>query len=499
MSILIKNVQVIDGTGNPPVKADVLIKKNKISAIEDIINYNADEIIDGWGTYLSPGFIDINNYQDRYLNIFNNSAYSAGRLFENFLSQGITTIIGGNGGFSLAPLIYGSLDFLKPFTDIKKINVNWHSVSEFLNSIKKMSLGINFGTLAGFNAIYQELTTNAKKEKYLLNGEARLTPNKSKILNFVLKEALKDGALGISAGLDNIAIQEISYFEIKKIADLAVKYNKVLSINLKNNKENLIDSVKKAIYLARESKVKLLINGLFPLIGFESQYEEAFNLIDKKPKSVIIYFNIPICDSMVSNIIDFLPLWVHQFEKELIIENLKDYEFKHKILKEIPKLTGKEIIAFSPLIQNITGKTLKEFSDNRGLDLKNGLLKLMEITELRAGIEVKNINIQKFPELLSNKNILISSNSSSPLSNVFKNFLEIVQKENIIPIEEAIRKITYLPARILGIEKRGEIKSGYFADLVIFKEGEIREVILNGKRVIKDKKYNGISAGVPLF
>lgn len=490
MSILIKNVQIIDGTGKPPIKSDVLIKKNKISAIENSINYNADEIIDGWGNYLSPGFIDINNHQDRYLNIFNKS-------LENFLSQGITTIIGGSGGLSLSPLIYGSLDFLKPWTDIKKINVNWHSVSEFLKSIKKIPLGANFGTLAGFNAIYQKIIV--KKEENLSIRQAKLTPNKSKVLNFVLKESLKDGAFGISAGLDDISIQEISYFEIKKIANLAAKYNKILSINLKNNQENLIDSVKKIIYLAKESKVKLLINNLFPLIGFESQYEEALDLIDKKPKNAEIYFDIPICGSIILNIIDFLPVWARNLEKELIMENFKDYEFKNKILKEFPKLTGEEIIAVSPLIQNIIGKTLKEFSDNRELDLKNGLFKLMEITELRAGIEVEKINIQKLPELLLNENILISSNSSSPLSNVFKNFLEIAEKGNIISIEEAIKKITYLPARILGIKKRGEIRSGYFADLVIFKEGEIKEVILNGKRVVKDKKYIGISSGVSLF
>ncbi len=175
MSILIKNIQVIDGTGKPPVKSDVLIKKNKISAIENFINYKTDETIDGWGTYLSPGFIDINNHQDRYLNIFNNS-------LENFLLQGITTIIGGGGGFSLAPLIYGSMDFLKPSADVKRMNVNWHSVSEFVKSIKKMSLGVNFGTLAGFNATYQELIANIKKEK-------ELTPNKSKILRETISSA----------------------------------------------------------------------------------------------------------------------------------------------------------------------------------------------------------------------------------------------------------------------------------------------------------------------
>ena len=257
--------------------------------------------------------------------------------------------------------------------------------------------------------------------------------------------------------------------------------------------------MKKAIYLAKESKAKLLINNLFPLIGFESQYEEALDLIDKKPKNARIYFDFPICNSMVLSIIDFLPLWTRNFEKESIMENLKDYEFRHKILREIPKLTGEETIVVSPLIQNIVGKRLKEFSDNRGLDLKNGLLKLMEITELRAEIEVKKHQYPKTSRIIAKQKYFNFFKFLIVIFECFQKFLEFSEKGNIISIEEAIRKITYLPARILGIEKRGEVRSGYFADLVIFKEGEIKEVILNGKRVIKDKKYNGISAGIPLF
>jgi len=104
VTILIKNIQLLDGSGRPPVKADVLVKNDKISAIGNFPKYRADEIIDGLGAYLAPGFVDINTDSDHYLTLFSNPSQ------KDFLLQGVTTIIGGQCGASLAPLIYGSLE-----------------------------------------------------------------------------------------------------------------------------------------------------------------------------------------------------------------------------------------------------------------------------------------------------------------------------------------------------------------------------------------------------
>ncbi|MEK7495899.1 MAG: D-aminoacylase, partial [Patescibacteria group bacterium] len=103
MTILIKNIQLIDGSGRPAFKADVLVKKEKIHAIGNFSRYRANEIIDGMGAYLSPGFIDIDTESDHNLTLFSEPSQ------KDFLLQGITAIIGGQGGSSLAPLIYGSL------------------------------------------------------------------------------------------------------------------------------------------------------------------------------------------------------------------------------------------------------------------------------------------------------------------------------------------------------------------------------------------------------
>ena len=167
MSILIKNIQLLDGTGKPPIKADVLIKNEKISSIQQTINYKADEIIDGRGAYLAPGFININNHQYREIDILFNSGQ------KDFISKGITTVIGGQSGFSLAPLLYGSIESVKT-------NIDWHTLSEFFDAIKKRPLGVNFGTFIGHTTVRRDIV----REPDFRN----LTPNELKIFNLILKK-----------------------------------------------------------------------------------------------------------------------------------------------------------------------------------------------------------------------------------------------------------------------------------------------------------------------
>ena len=376
MTILIKNVQLLDGTGRPAIKADVLIKNDKISAIGNFFNYKADEIIDAIGAYLAPGFIDINNVGDRSLEIFSNDYQG------NILEQGITLVIGGHGGFSLAPLIYGSLEAIRPWADIRKINVNWHTLAGFLKTFKTRKLSVNFGTFLGHTTVRFDIIHDAHKLIF-----RNLTSNESAVLNFIMRKNLKAGAFGISVGLDYPLVSETSYFEIKKMAELAAKTGALLSYNLKDNKEGITDSVKRAIFLAKETGVKILIN------NFKLSLE-AFNLIEENSSSADICF--------CANIND-------------------DY----------------------------SGESVK---------------------------------------ILQSDKAFISSGG-------FGKFLKLVEKDKIMTIEEAIKNITFLPAAKLKLNKRGIIREGYFADLVIFRNAEISNVIINGKIAVKEGKIQNILEG----
>ena len=474
MTLLIKNIQLIDGSGRPPVKADVLVRNDKISAIGSFPNYRADEIIDGFGAYLSPGFINIDADSDHYLTIFSNPSQ------QNFLEQGITTIIGGQGGASLAPLLYGSLESIQDWADTRKVNVNWHTMKEFLEVMMRRPLGVNFGTLVGYTTIRQALIGESTRN---------LSHNELAILNSVLEKSLEQGAFGISTGLDYIYNRETSYNEIKSAAEIAAKNKKIYATRLRDEKKRLVVSINEKINVAKETGVKILINHFRPLIGYGKDYDEALELIDKNSDRADIYFDI--CPSETSSVMiyDFLPAWAQSADRKTMLKDIQTPGLKEKILREMPRLKGDEVIIVSaPNHEYLAGKSLKNFSENRNLSISEGLLALMKVTNFRATLSYKNVASRKVVKTLSHDKAIIAS----PM--VFR-VLELAERKKALPLELAIYKMTAFPASRLGLKSRGLIRDGYFADLVIFKDAEIREVILNGKRVVKDGKFQNILAG----
>ena len=218
MSLLIKGVQVIDGTGSEPYKADVLIQRNLISAIGNLKGRQTDEVVDGLGHYLVPGFIDVHNNTDHYLSIFSNPAQ------EDFLKQGITTIIGGHCGSSLAPLLYGTLESIRKWANPQDVNVDWHTVAELMASLGRISPGINFGTLAGHSTI----------RRALLGERSRLLERELSVFKLVLTQAMKEGAFGLSTGLEFVHAKKASKKEIKELSAIVKEMNGVYATHLRD-------------------------------------------------------------------------------------------------------------------------------------------------------------------------------------------------------------------------------------------------------------------------
>ncbi|MEK7089852.1 MAG: D-aminoacylase, partial [Patescibacteria group bacterium] len=154
MSTLIKNGLVYDGSGTAPIKRDILIHGKYIAKIGTLSREHADLVIDVGGASVMPGFIDVTSHSDHYMSLF----YEPYQ--EDFIRQGITTIIGGNCGVSLAPLLTGSLESVREWGSEHGTNVSWYSIKEFLQMLSKRKLGINFGTLVGHTSIRRALTQN---------------------------------------------------------------------------------------------------------------------------------------------------------------------------------------------------------------------------------------------------------------------------------------------------------------------------------------------------
>ncbi len=237
MSILIKNVQIVDGTGSEPYNADVFVDKNLISAIGNLKSKEATEVIEGAENYLTPGFVDLASSADHDLSIFLNSPKT------KEIKNGVTTILGGHGGVSLAPLIYGSLDLLRPWGDVSRINVDWHSVGEFMQTLTKLQLGVNFGTLVGYQTVREALIHNEKRP---------LAKDELKVFKKILIDSLDQGALGLSIdGEDNS-----SRSEIKELLEIVKNYGAIYSVYLRKGDRA---KAEEALSIAREIGVKTLI------------------------------------------------------------------------------------------------------------------------------------------------------------------------------------------------------------------------------------------------
>ncbi len=502
MTILIKNILLIDGANRPAVKADVLVKNERIAAMGYFPGYKATEIIDGMGAYLAPGFIDINASSDLYLTLFSNPSQ------KDFLFQGITTIIGGQGGISLAPLLYGSLDLNKFYANPYKINVDWHTMEEFLKTINRRTLGVNFGTLTGHSTIRQALIGDDFRD---------LTQKELEVFEYILEKALSDGAFGISFDLNSPLTSFTPYKEIKSLLETVRKFKGLFSVKLRNvsdstvypkdAKDHFYDSVSEIVNLTKETGVRTQINNFSCLKGFEKDYQRSLELISENSAAADVFFDIHPFDSSIVPLISFLPLWARRGNFSEIIKNLESNDILKKIKKDLLTLKAEEIKIFqAPSNEYLIGKTLKEFSENRDLNYKDGLLELMKLTKLRAELIYKNLSLRRLSEALVNDRSIISSSAPSfnetyPGRKIAESFqisskiLELIFKEKVMPIELAVKKMTSLPARQLGLKNRGMIRENYFADLVLFRESKIETVIVNGKIAVKNGEFQNAFGG----
>lgn len=496
MTILIKNVQIVGGDQIFPDKLDVFVSGEKITAIGRFPGKTADKIIDGQGAYLSPGFIDLHTESDHYLSLFTNPAQA------DFLKQGITTTIGGLCGASLSPLIYGSLESLEEWTTTKQINVDWHSTGEFLKLMERIKLGVNFGTFSGHSTIRQAIIGKTPRN---------LSKNELNVFTETLNRSLREGSFGLSTGLGYAQSKDTPYPEIKALANAVKKANGIYSTHIRNDGDGLIESIEENIKLAKETKVKTILSHLIPTNGHEEKYETVLNRIDSLDESFDFSFSVYPSTSRILKLYTFLPEWAQKDTLKVMSLGLEDEWLKSKILKDLPDIKPADfLVAQAPGNNSLVGYTLNEIKKLYSLkSYKESLLKLMITTKLQATIFYRNIDQELLKKAVANKHSLIVSNTASIEENnkvkiikperavsAFPKFLKLIQEENLMELEDGIRKITRTPAEKLNLVGRGVIREGYFADLVGFnRDSRINFVIINGMVAVQDGEYTGVRPG----
>lgn len=495
----IKNGTVIDGTGKPGYKADIITSGDRIAAIGHFSKNKDVETIDALGCIVAPGFIDVNTDSDHQLTLFSNPEQ------QDFIAQGVTTIIGGLCGASLAPLIDGNLDSIRKWADTNQINIHWRSLKELRHILERQKLGVNFGTFVGHGTIRRAITQGKSRD---------LTEREFQMMGSVIRDALKDGALGLSTGLGFAHSNLTPWKEIHELTKIVARHGKVYATHLRNDREEFEHGIMETLAIAKESGVKTIINHLRAYKGLEEKMWHGMQEFRMHWKKLHCRADVTPCVTYTFPIYELLPRWARRGSLEHMMRMLKNPTDHEAIKKSFGNMNAKTLRIVHAPHYFFIGKTVEEFAKNRELDVAQGLLELMKSTNLRAQLSYDDINEARQLELIDEPWTLVGGGSASraPMEDTIAGVRECAPFERYFKLghakkktaEELIKKITSAPAAFFNIKHRGIIKEGAYADIVIIQNTEsteyaegnaIENVIINGKIAMKNKKLTNMRCG----
>ena len=522
IDLLIKNGTVFDGTGKEPFEADIGIAGDKIAFVgkqSAISSQQSAKNIDAKGLAVSPGFIDTHAHSEFTL--------LADPRAEGKISQGITTEINGNCGLSAAPL-YGEA-FEHREKDLAELGIKdrWSTFEEYFNILEGRGIALNFVTLAGHGNIRASVIGYKDKKP---------TASELKKIQALLQKTIDAGAIGLSTGL---IYPPGIYSDTDELVSLAKSLSKdrlIYTSHMRSEGKGLIESIKEIIRIGKEANIKVHISHI-KTSGKENWHkiDEAISLINSARKRGIKVT----CDrypytASSTDLDTILPSWTYEGGAEKELRRLTSPSVQEKIKKEIlhghPDNDYWTKVSVSSVSSQknkwMEGKTLAFISGRINIKPVDALFKILIEEKLRAGAIFSSMSEDNLRRFLSLPYAMIGSDSSArsasgitcegkPHPRGFGSFPRFIGKyardEEVRDLSEAVHKITMLPAKTFGIQKRGVIKEGTFADIVVFDperiidratfgkpflrpEG-IHHVIVNGLPALWNGKFTGAATG----
>jgi N-acyl-D-amino-acid deacylase len=494
--LLIVGGSVIDGTGSPARRADVAVKDGRIAAIGALAGRSARETIDASGLIVAPGFIDVHTHAD--------SIWERPRA-ENFVRMGVTSIIAGNCG--------GSAD----------------DIGAALARATQTPASVNFATLVGHNTVRRAVMGTENRDPTI--GEL------AKMKTLVWK-GMADGAVGFSTGLQYVPGTYSKTPEIIELARVAGNASGVYASHMRNEGTTLEASIEEALRIGSASGARVQISHL--KVDAPNRWgasEKALAMIDAaRARGVEVQADQYAYTAASSNLGIRFPSWVLEGGQSKIDERLKDAATWAKIKTEMQGLLderGIEDLSFARIASYRTDPSLN------GLSIKEAAEKLKGSGSLDAQLEsaremlmaggasmvyhfmsdrdVERIMRHPHVGFASDASVLVMG-SGVPHPRGYGNAVrvlgEYVRTRKVISVEEAVRKMTSLPAQHFRFADRGQIREGFAADLVVFDPKTVGDaatfekphayatgvphVLVNGVLVVKDGAHTGATPGAVL-
>jgi N-acyl-D-amino-acid deacylase len=507
---LIKNAYLIDGSGAKGAVSDLLIKDGIINLPQD----EAEETIEAEGLCLAPGFIDCHGHSD--------ISILAAPEATGKLSQGVTTEITGNCGLSVFPVTDKNREHLNELYRNYNEKISWGNVSGYAVELEKRSPAINIVSLCGHN------TLRAAVNGY---GNKPLSPEKLTTMQERLKKELNNGACGFSTGLLYIPGKFSDKSEITELLKTLREGSKPYTTHLRSESKELIEAIQESIEMCRNANAPKLHISHLKTARPENWHkiDSVLELIEKNNTDSlqITADRYPYTESMTQLSI-ILPEPFDAFDSITLEKELAKPESFEKLINKLKKFPPerwgniKLVTCSEKEWAPLFGKTISEIAEatvKEPYTLCAEILKKDSAGALAAfsggmsSENMKRILNQPFVCCCTDENARpedYSIGRSHPRAfGSFARFINFVKAENTL--EEAVRKMTSLPASIFNLKGRGLLKPGYAADLVLFSPDEIadnanfgnphslsagiRKVFVNGVLSFEDGKVSSSRNG----
>ena len=533
--LVVANGKVIDGSGSPGFDADIGIKGGKISKMGPIDD--ADEAIAAGGMVVAPGFIDMHSHSDVFL-LVNPRA-------ESKIRQGVTTEVIGNCGGSVAPSTGLAREVIVRMAGLYGVEVGWSGFGEYLDRLDA-DIAVNVAALVGHGTVRQ----------CVMDLEER-APSSGELdeMKRLVGDAMRDGAFGMSSGLVYPPGRYADTSELTELCRVVAEHGGIYASHIRGERETMIRAVKEAIAIGEEAKVSLQISHHPAKIGAWGTSTETLGMMEETTeRSVDVMCDLHPYIAGATGLTAILPPWAQAGGAKRVVERMGDPRLRARMKEDMiaDKVPGpghsglakrgmwdKIVIPSYPEDWPV-GRTVAEIAEERGVDPFDAYFDLVEGSRGQGGIIGFYYNEPDIRNVLLSPRSVVGSDGSAlapygvlgrgknhPRSYgtfpmIFRKYVrgesrpDLVYDEGaaILSVEEAVMKMTSLPAGKLGIPDRGLIKTGYRADLVVFDPGTISDtatyldpyryptgiehVIVNGVPVIRDGEHTGNLPGKAL-
>jgi len=523
--IVITNGQIIDGTGSPWYSGDIGIRAGRIVAIGNLNAAPRTRTIDAHGLVVAPGFIDMLGQSELTVLV--------DPRLPSKIYQGITTEITGEGE-SVAPLNDAILHTDHGAFDQLHVEADWRSFRQYFARLEKQGIGINVADYVGATRI---------RRMVLGDDDVQPRPAQLALMKELVRQAMLDGAVGVSSSLEYPPAPYAKTEELIALAAEASRFGGIYATHMRSESTAILQSIDEVIRIAREAHIPVEIWHL-KVAGKPSwgHMPEVVAKIDSaRAQGIDIAADTYAYTAWGNGLSAFIPPWAHNGGKAKLLERLKEPGARESIRKDMltpsddwenewQQISGPESVLIAsvqnPKLLPLQGKTLAEVAKLWNEDPMDTIFDFLIQDDASTGIAAFGmsepdvvlalqqpwVSFDNDSSGVSPEGILGQEHSHPRAYGTFPRILrKYVREEHKLTLEDAIRKFSSLPAERLRLEGRGLLRTGMWADVVIFDPATVRDlatfdnpnqlsqgmdyVLVNGVPVIDDGKMTGARPG----